>query len=81
MQFAISMLQRFDVDWAAAGFTDDELAEVAEYLLRVIQSFIIDPGRPPRSGRQLRQYLRRWVAPALRPEASAVRSDLKSSFR
>ncbi|HEY7053141.1 MAG TPA: TetR/AcrR family transcriptional regulator [Mycobacterium sp.] len=65
VQFARTMLGRFDVDWAAAGFDDDELDELAEYLLRIIQSFVIDPGRPPRSKAKLRQYLRRWVAPAL----------------
>lgn len=66
LQFARSVVRRFDVDWAAAGFDDDELDELAEYLLRIIQSFVVDPGRPPRTGARLRDYLRRWVAPALR---------------
>jgi AcrR family transcriptional regulator len=65
LQFAQSVVRRFDVDWAAAGFGDEDLDELAEHLLRIIQSFVIDPGRPPRSGEQLREYLRRWVAPAL----------------
>ena len=51
LQFANSMLRRFDVDWAGLGFTDDDLDELAEHLLRIIQSFVIDPGRPPRTGR------------------------------
>lgn len=72
MTFAASMLRRFDVDWAAAGFTDEDLAELAEYLLRIIQSFVVDPGRPPRRGDQLRQFLRRWVAGGL--HAAAVPS-------
>jgi hypothetical protein len=55
------MVRRFDVDWAGLGFTDDHLDELAEHLLRIIQSFVIDPGRPPRQGDELRQYLRRWV--------------------
>lgn len=67
LQFAQSMVRRFDVSWAAQGFGDDDLDELAEYLLRVIQSFVVDPGRPPRTGAALRAYLRRWVAPALRP--------------
>ena len=67
LQFAQSVVRRFDVDWEAAGFGDDDLDELAEHLLRIIQSFVIDPGRPPRTGAQLRAYLRRWVAPALRP--------------
>lgn len=66
LQFAQSVVRRFDVDWEAAGFGDSDLHELAEYLLRIIQSFVIDPGRPPRTGADLRGYLRRWVAPALR---------------
>lgn len=65
LQFANSMLRRFDVDWAAAGFTDQEVGELAEHLLRIIQSFVIDPGRPPRHGDELRRYLHRWVGAAL----------------
>lgn len=65
MQFATSMLRRFEVDWSAAGFSDDDLAELAEHLLRTIQSFVIDPGRPPRRGNELRRYLRRWVGSAV----------------
>jgi AcrR family transcriptional regulator len=65
LQFANSMLRRFDVDWAAAGLSDDDLAELGEHLLRIIQSFVIDPGRPPRRGAELRRYLRRWVASAV----------------
>jgi AcrR family transcriptional regulator len=63
--FANSMLRRFDVDWGGLGFTDGELSELAEHLLRIIQSFVIDPGRPPRQGLELRDYLRRWVGAAL----------------
>lgn len=62
LQFANSMLRRFDVDWAALGFSDTELDELAEYLLRIIQSFVLDPGRPPRGPTEQRTYLRRWVA-------------------
>jgi AcrR family transcriptional regulator len=69
LQFANSMLRRFDVDWAALGFTDDLLDELAEHLLRIIQSFVIDPGRPPRAGVDLRDYLRRWVGSAVTPPA------------
>jgi hypothetical protein len=65
MEFANSMLRRFDVDWAALGFSDADLDELAEHLLRIIQSFVIDPGRPPRRGKNLRDYLRRWVGTAV----------------
>jgi AcrR family transcriptional regulator len=65
LAFANSMLRRFDVDWAGLGFADGDLDELAEHLLRIIQSFVIDPGRPPRRGTELRNYLRRWVGAAL----------------
>ena len=74
VQFANSMLRRFDVDWDRLGFTDADLDELAEHLLRVIQSFVIDPGRPPRSGHELRDYLWRWVGAAIRPSAEATAS-------
>lgn len=66
LQFATAMVRRFDVDWAALGYTDADLDELAEYLLRIIQSFVIDPGRPPRTGEALRGFLRRWVGAAVR---------------
>jgi AcrR family transcriptional regulator len=67
LQFANRMVRRFDVDWAGLGFTDEVLDELAEHLLRIIQSFVIDPGRPPRTGEDLRGYLRRWVGGAVLP--------------
>ena len=44
--------------------------ELAEHLLRTIQSFVIDPGRPPRTGQALRDYMRRWVAGSVVPRSS-----------
>ncbi|TPG31947.1 TetR/AcrR family transcriptional regulator [Mycolicibacterium hodleri] len=72
LQFANSMVRRFDVDWTSLGFSENELDELAEHLLRIIQSFVIDPGRPPRAGEDLRSYLRRWVGGAILP----IRRDL-----
>jgi AcrR family transcriptional regulator len=76
LQFANSMLRRFDVDWSDLGYTDDDLDEMAEHLLRIIQSFVIDPGRPPRRGEGLRTYLRRWVGSALLTPPSAATTSL-----
>jgi hypothetical protein len=45
--------------------SDEDLTELGEHLLRIIQSFVIDPGRPPRNGVELRRYLRRWVGPTV----------------
>ncbi|MGE2721385.1 TetR/AcrR family transcriptional regulator [Mycolicibacterium celeriflavum] len=71
LEFANSMLRRFDVDWAALGFGDDDLDQLAEHLLRIIQSFVIDPGRPPRRAAELRDYLRRWVGASVATPTAA----------
>jgi AcrR family transcriptional regulator len=65
LEFGRSVLDRFDVDWHAEGLADEELTELAEMMLRTVQSFIVDPGRPPRDGTALRRYLSRWVAGGL----------------
>jgi AcrR family transcriptional regulator len=61
-----SVLDGFPVDWSAVGLDGDSLRELVEHLLRTLQSLVIDPGDPERSGDELRAYLQRWVAPALR---------------
>lgn len=55
---------RADVDWTAAGYDGAEFTELLEFLLRILLSFVEDP-MPSRSGAQLRNYLRRWVMPAV----------------
>lgn len=60
------LLAGFGIDWARFGLTEDERLEMVEHLLRLLQSFVLDPGDPARTGDELRAYLRRWVAPALR---------------
>ena len=75
LDFAHSMVRRFDIDWAGLGFDDADLDELAEHLLRIIQSFVIDPGRPPRTGAVLRDYLHRWVGAALTPRSAAAISS------
>src|SRR5262249_19158138 len=57
--FGRSMLHRFDVDWEQHGFDEAALDELNEFCLRVLHSFLADPGRPPRSGADLRRYLTR----------------------
>ncbi len=69
--FGRSILQRFDADWAAAGFADGGLDELVEFMLRILQSFIVDPGRPARHGQALRDFLSDWIAPAVRSHAGA----------
>jgi AcrR family transcriptional regulator len=60
-----AMIERFPIDWTAHGLTGDDLDEVVEQMLRMTQSFVVDPGTPPRTGANLRGYLSRWLAPAV----------------
>ena len=60
------LLRDFPVDWDAVGLDETGQRELVEHLLRVLQSLVLDPGDPERTGAQLRAYLGRWVAPALR---------------
>jgi len=61
-----SLLAGFPIDWEAAGLEADLQRELVEHLLRTLQSLVLDPGDPGRSGDELRAYLQRWVAPAVR---------------
>jgi AcrR family transcriptional regulator len=61
-----TLLADFGLDWDQVGLAEDEQLELVEHLLRTLQSFVLDPGDPARTGDELRAYLRRWVAPALR---------------
>ena len=72
IEFGKSILQRFDIDWPAEGFDGDAFDQLVEFMLRTLQSFIIDPGGPSRHGSGLRTYLRDWVAPAVTAHATPV---------
>jgi AcrR family transcriptional regulator len=61
-----SLLAGFPVDWTAAGLDAGAQRELVEHLLRTLQSLVLDPGNPERSPAQLRAYLHRWIAPAVR---------------
>lgn len=65
LDFGRSIIERLDVDWRSVGINTGELDALVEFMLRVLQSFVIDPGRPARSGEALRSYLRDWIAPAI----------------
>ncbi|MGN6160826.1 MAG: TetR/AcrR family transcriptional regulator [Marmoricola sp.] len=62
-----SWLAALPLDLDAIGLSEREQADLVEVLLRNLQTLVLDPGDPPRSGDDVRAYLRRWVAPALRP--------------
>jgi hypothetical protein len=59
------LLQHTRIDWKQLGYSDSDIDELVEFLLRIIQSMVIAPIDPPRAGTSLRSYLRRWVGPAL----------------
>lgn len=63
--FGMTMIRRFDVDWAAHGYDEPALRELVEYVLRTMQSFFLSPGNPARSDDELRRYLRRWMGSAI----------------
>jgi len=65
LSFGRLIVDRFDIDWTSIGFDDADMSGLVEHMLRILQSFIVDPGRPPRVGEDLRAYLRQWVAPAI----------------
>lgn len=67
-QFGHGILAGLDVDWDGLGFDDAAIDDLVEYMLRMLQSFMVDPGRPPRTGAALRDYVRRWLGPVVAAE-------------
>lgn len=79
LTFGRAMLERFAVDWHATGITDDRLDKLTEYMLRILQSFAVDPGRPPRHGAVLRSYLNEWVTPVVLSQQRPTRTRSSSN--
>ncbi|MFC4372834.1 TetR/AcrR family transcriptional regulator [Nocardia halotolerans] len=71
--FGMTMIRRFDVDWAVHGYDEAALRELVEYTLRTMQSFFLSPGDPPRSEDELRRYLRRWMGTAISAQSPPSR--------
>jgi len=72
MELGRRMYRRLPIDWEALGYGDDDIDGLVELMLRLLQSFIADPGHPPRSQTEQREYLLRWVAPAIAPIRTTV---------
>ncbi|MEU4826955.1 TetR/AcrR family transcriptional regulator [Actinomadura citrea] len=64
--YGAEMLQRFPVDWAAAGVGEDDLDGLAEIVMRLLTSLLQHPSEPPRDEAEVRAVLNRWLAPGLR---------------
>jgi AcrR family transcriptional regulator len=60
-----AILHHARIDWNQLGFDEHTIDELVEFLLRIIQSMVIAPPDPPRTGAELRAYLHRWIGPAL----------------
>jgi AcrR family transcriptional regulator len=67
------IVERFPVDWAMHGFDSADLDGLAEHLLRMTQSFLLDLGTPVRDGAALREYFDVWVGPAITAKVSSSR--------
>ena len=67
MELGRRMYRRLPIDWEALGYRDRDIDGLVELMLRLLQSFIADPGHPARSPAEQREYLRRWVAPVIVP--------------
>ena len=59
-----ALLDRMPIDWHELGLDGAEQAELVEHLLRSLQTLVLDPGE--RTPEELRSYLDRWLAPAIR---------------
>lgn len=58
-------LRGLSVDWASGGVADEDMAGLAEMMLRLIGSLMQHPSATPRSPDALRAFLRRWLGAAL----------------
>jgi AcrR family transcriptional regulator len=68
------VLEHNRIDWAALGYSGEDLDDLLEILIRIVQSMLIAPSDPPRNGAELRAFLRRWIAPLVtRPAAQGQR--------
>ena len=58
-----SLWGRLQVGWGDDGVDTTESQEFVEIMLRTVQSLILAPGDPPRTGADLRRFLRNWIGP------------------
>lgn len=67
--YGARMLRRFPVDWTGAGIAEADLPGLAEIIMRLLTSLLQHPAEPPHDEARLREFLNRWLAPALRRPA------------
>jgi AcrR family transcriptional regulator len=66
LNFGREIVHRLPVAWTEYGIGPADLDELTEHVVRTIQSFMLDPGTPARTGAELRRYLEHWLAPGVR---------------
>ncbi|MGI8329725.1 TetR/AcrR family transcriptional regulator [Actinomadura scrupuli] len=76
--FARAMLQELPVDWAAHGYSGAGLDDLAEFMLRLLHSFLPQPGGTEAAG-DPRPFLRRWFVPAFAARAHTVADPVADS--
>jgi AcrR family transcriptional regulator len=69
-----TMLEHTRIDWESLGFVGSRFDDLVEFLLRIIQSMVIAPADPPRTGSALRAYLRQWIGPVVGAAPPAPKS-------
>jgi AcrR family transcriptional regulator len=67
MEVSHNALRAVNEEWP---LTAREVDDLAELILRLLQSFLTEPGTHPRTEAQLRALLRRWLLPAIRLRAT-----------
>jgi hypothetical protein len=60
------LVESTSINWSDLGPASEAFDELIEWALRIVQSFLTNPGQPPRTPEQLRAHLRRWLGPAIR---------------
>jgi len=60
------LVEKTSIDWAQQGVQSADIDELVEWALRIVQSFLTNPGDPVRTPDELREHLRRWLGPAIR---------------
>lgn len=58
---ARDVAEQAGIDWSKYGVAKDEIDSYLNYLLRNVQTFLVDPWSPEGDSDGLREYLSRWV--------------------
>jgi len=65
VELGVGLLDTLAVDWESAGFDHDTRSELVELMLRMLQSWVIDPIPAQGSAEAMETYLNRWLRPSI----------------